>query len=61
MKYDNVDFNENFWKGKSKVEFIAHESHHGLSEKQLGEAFDLLNPKPPVIKIVEKTKDVDEN
>lgn len=46
MKIDNVDFNEKFWKGKSKDEFIAHESHHGLSEKQLEEAFDLLNPKP---------------
>jgi hypothetical protein len=44
MKIDNIDFNESFWKGKSKAEFIAHESHHGLSEKQLEEAFDLLNP-----------------
>ena len=46
MKFEHVDFNDNFWKGKSKASFIAHESHHGLSEKQLEEAFNLLNPKP---------------
>lgn len=45
MTFDNVDFNEKFWKGKSKAEFIASESHHGLSEKQLEEAYDLINPK----------------
>lgn len=49
MKYNNVSFNEEFWKGKKKEEFIAHESHHGLSEKQLSEAFDLINPpKKPI-------------
>lgn len=45
MKFENVSFNDSFWKGKSKAEFIAHESHHGLGEKQLEEAFDLLNPE----------------
>lgn len=45
MKYEKIDFNESFWKGKSKAEFIAHEKHHGLSEKQMDEAYDLLNPK----------------
>jgi hypothetical protein len=45
MKYDNVDFNEKFWKDKSKAKFIAHESHHGLDEKQLEEVFDLINPR----------------
>lgn len=45
MKYDNIDFNEKHWKGKSRTEFIAHERHHSLSEKQLNEVFDLINPK----------------
>jgi hypothetical protein len=45
MKFEKISFNESFWKGKSRAEFIAHERHHSLSEKQLNEAFDLLNPQ----------------
>lgn len=44
MKFQHVDFNENHWKGKSKQEFLASESHHGLSEQQLEEAYFLINP-----------------
>lgn len=45
MTFEGIGFNENYWKGKTEAEFIAHESHHGLSEKQLKEAFALINPK----------------
>lgn len=45
MIFEKVNFNEDFWKGKTEAEFIAHERHHSLSEKQLKEAFALLNPK----------------
>lgn len=45
MNFEGVNFNEVFWKTKTEAEFIAHESHHGLSEKQLKEAFGLMNPK----------------
>ena len=51
MKFEHVGFNAEHWKGKTEAQFIAHESHHGLDEKQLKEAFALLNPK-------EKAKDV---
>lgn len=45
MIFDGVNFNELFWKGKTEAEFISHESHCGLSEKQLKEAFSIMNPK----------------
>lgn len=45
MIFEGINFNEDHWKDKSLAEFIAHESHHGLSEKQLKEAFALMNPK----------------
>lgn len=47
MKYNGVDFNESFWKDQTEEQFIAHESHHGLSLKQLKEAFALMNPVKP--------------
>lgn len=48
MKFEHVSFNEKFWVTKTEAEFIAHESHHGLSEKQLKEAFALMKPAAPV-------------
>lgn len=56
MKFEHVSFNAEHWKNKSEAEFVAHESHHGLGEKQLKEAFALLNPKA-AIKKEEKSKD----
>jgi len=48
MNYNGINFNAEYWKTKTEVEFIAHEKHHGLSEKQLREAFSIMNPKKPV-------------
>lgn len=53
MNFEGINFNGEYWKGKTEAEFVAHERHHGLSEKQLKEAFALMNPKskkkdPPV-------------
>lgn len=45
MNFNGVNFNESWVKTKTEAEFIAHESHHGLSEKQLKEAYKLMNPK----------------
>ena len=39
MNYAGVNFNELHYKDKTEAEFIAHESHHGLGEKQLKEAY----------------------
>jgi hypothetical protein len=49
MKFEHVWFNAEFWRGKKEADFIAHESHHGLGEKQLKEAFLLINPQTTVI------------
>lgn len=58
MVFEKVNFNEDFWKGKTEAEFISHESHHGLGEKKLKEAFALLNPKKPErVKVIEKPKE----
>lgn len=64
MIFEKINFNEDFWKGKTEAEFIAHERHHSLSEKQLKEAFALLNPKKPErvkeperFKVIEKPKE----
>jgi hypothetical protein len=45
MLYNGVSFNEDWAKTKTVEEFVAHESHHDLSEKQLKEAYYLMNPK----------------
>ena len=45
MVYNNINFYEEVNKGKTEAEFIEHEKHHGLTEKQLKEAWALLNPK----------------
>jgi membrane-bound lytic murein transglycosylase B len=45
MLFENVNFNESFWKTKTLEEFIEHESHHGLSEDQLREAFAQIKPE----------------
>ena len=39
MNYAGVNFNAAHYKSKTEAEFIAHESHHGLSEKQLKDAY----------------------
>ena len=44
MNYEGVNFVEDSCKGKTEAEFIAHESHHGLSVAQLKEAYALMNP-----------------
>lgn len=45
MKIEHVNFNEDFWRDKTESEFIAHESHHGLSKAKLKEVFELMHPK----------------
>jgi hypothetical protein len=45
MIYNKINFNERFWDGKPVNEFINHESHHGLTEKQLKEAHALMQTK----------------
>lgn len=45
MNYNGISFNENWAKTKTVEEFIAHESHHGLTDKQLKEAYYLMCPK----------------
>jgi hypothetical protein len=42
MNYAGVNFNTAHYKSKTEAEFIAHESHHGLTEKQLKEAYSLM-------------------
>lgn len=46
MVFENIAFNESYWKTKSEAEFIAGESHHGLTKEQLKEAYAIMNPKP---------------
>lgn len=46
MIFEGINFNEAHWKGKTEAEFIAHESHHSITKKQLKEAFGLMNLKP---------------
>lgn len=45
MKIEHVNFNEDYWRDKTEDEFIAHESHHGLSKQKLKEVFALMRPK----------------
>lgn len=45
MVFEGIKFNDEWVKTKSEAEFIAHESHHGLSEKQLKEVYRLIVPK----------------
>lgn len=42
MNYAGINFNKEYYKSKTEAEFIAHESHHGLSEKQLKEAYSFM-------------------
>lgn len=42
--YNGVSFYRSFWVGKSLREFLDHEKHHGLSDKQLEEAYFIINP-----------------
>ena len=46
MKFQGISFTEAHWKTKTEAEFIAHESHHGLTVDQLKEAYSLMIPKP---------------
>lgn len=45
MNFNGVNFNKEWAKTKTEAEFVAHESHHGLSEEQLKEAYGLMLPK----------------
>jgi len=45
MVFNGINFYEESNKGKTEAEFIEHEKHHELTEKQLKEAWKLLNPK----------------
>jgi hypothetical protein len=45
MIYEGINFNEAWVRSVSEAEFVEHEAHHGLSQKQLKEAYRLLNPK----------------
>lgn len=44
MNFNGVNFNADFWVGKSLAAFKKHEAHHGLIEDQLEEAFFIINP-----------------
>jgi hypothetical protein len=45
MIFEKINFNEKHWKDKSFEEFSKHEAHHGLSEKKMKEAYDLMCEK----------------
>jgi len=44
MVFQRIGFNDEWVKTKTESEFIAHESHHGLNEKQLKEVYALMVP-----------------
>lgn len=51
MVYEGINF---YPTSKSEAEFIEHEKHHGLSEAQLKEAYQLLtkqNKKSKPVKV----------
>lgn len=50
MIIEGINFNEDHWKDKTVAEFIEHEKHHGLTEKQLKAAFAIIQPKKKVEK-----------
>lgn len=54
MNYNGVEFIDSWVKTKTEAEFIEHESHHGLTDKQLKEAYNLIVPKK---KLSEKPSD----
>jgi len=57
MVFNGVNFNTEYWKTKTEAEFVKHESHHGLSETQLKEAYKLMVPE---VKKVDKKDTVTE-
>lgn len=42
MVYNGINFTEAYWKNKTLHDFLKHEKHHGLTEEQLKEAFELM-------------------
>lgn len=44
MNINGVNFNVDFWTGKTLAAFKKQEGHHGFSDDQLEEAFFLINP-----------------
>lgn len=52
VPYEHVNFNAVWANGISEKEFIEHERHHGLSDAQLKEAYNLCKvaQNPPVEK-----------
>lgn len=57
MVFNGINFNTEYWKTKTEAEFIKHESHNGLSETQLKEAYKLMVPE---VKKVDKKDTVTE-
>lgn len=45
MTFEGVTFVDSWVKSKSEEDFIKESSHHGLSEKQLKEAYRIICPK----------------
>ena len=46
MVFNEISFNQDYWKTKTEAEFIEQEKHHGLSVEQMKEAFALMGGKP---------------
>lgn len=46
MVFNEISFNQDYWKTKTETEFIEQEKHHGLSVEQMKEAFALMGGKP---------------
>lgn len=57
MVFQGINFNDAHWQGKTLADFIKHEKHHGLSDAQMKEAFELMvkpEPKKEAVKEVGK-------
>lgn len=57
MVYNGINFTEAYWQTKTLHDFLKHEKHHGLSDAQMKEAFELMvkpEPKKEAVKEVGK-------
>lgn len=50
MNYNGINFNEAFYNGKKFEVFVKNEKHHGLTDEQMKEAFELMQTKKEVKK-----------
>lgn len=57
MIFNRIDFNEDWVKTKTLPDFIAHEKHHGLSDEQMKEVFELIVPKVEIEKPIKNVDD----